>query len=1484
MIVTARISNPKNGFETTVNVILDSGSNISLMTENTAQQLNLEGTEAPFKLSGIGDVETNNTNSRYVDITVSSMDGTFSENLKGIQVIPVITNDVKAYDWRSFLSKYGIEGYPPTENGQIDLLIGWDHPYLLLHREFRGVNDQLLLIKTSLGWSGCGIVSRRQITWMKSFQVEYRNPDNNPLQSDVESGYNSELTDEGENEYDKSQMIKNLSFVAASRKEASTDIKRLIELVQNSCLYDNFPESGTTVEEDYCTQILQNTYRTENGKAYVSPLWKKGQPSGFVNNYGYALARFKSILKGMSEEHFDCIDNIFEEYITKHKVAEEVTDEVKDPWKEHAIWWAHFPTLNPNSETTPVRPVMDGKAQCINGKSINDHCFSPGPCLLTDLVEVLLRYRKYDEAFTGDISKMFLKINVPPDCKKYGRFIWCTKDRKNLRYFQFLGHVFGKVCSPTCSLYATQRNATEHADRMPRAAESVKKSTLVDDTLDSVPTEDEAVQVIKDLVEMHKHIGLEISKFATTSLNVAKRLPDSIKKSEKMLLFENFGPKEIEYAPGTVPKMPTMRALGQYHNMVEDTLGYMSYEPDKNITWTKTRCLSQAMKIFDPLGYAIPVLLETKLFMQELWRRGTEWTDTLTEGELERWQNWLQNLPLMEHLSFRRVIMPGLPSSFSTVQLHVFTDASHAAFASVAYIRITYEDDRPIYTNFIQAKNNIAPMKVKRTTPKLELMSIEQGARLAKQICGYLNIPTEDVTIWSDSKTALQWLRMDSNTLLLIVHNYCEKTKALFPIEQIRWVPGPENPADVATRPKSVPELVNLTNWTKGPDFLMDSPSEWPTLPELERTKEVMDGVKKDYKIFSASLVQVFKTRTKQKVEKDLFDTQRYRTYGKMLRTISFVLRFIGTLRKRVKVRQTGTIPVHIECETCEKEHHPLLHSLIKKGFKKSPRYFHDKHGKVQVRYETVPTDIPGITIYPRREELEEAELRLVHQHQRKYFTKEIKDILCGRDLLVSSKLCRLGAIIVPQKSCIGTEFTFNLLRLGGRVGHASHLNVKMRQPYVLHPDDEMVKKLVQHYHGTVLKHMGGVKCLMCEINRSRWIVGSIAHIKRILNECIQCRKLRPKPTIQQMAPLPSSRIPGEGEERLAPFSVTSLDAAGPWLTSQGRGKSRTKRWLIIFRCAKYGAVHLEMLHHMNTASFLKALTRFVSHCAKPKRIYCDNGTNFVRGEKEINHMWDEISQNEVEQNEHQIEFKFSPANAPHFNGLVERMVGEAKKNLLALLPTEGLTDEDLDTAFKEVQRLLNNRPLDLLSSVDPNDLEPLTPAHFMSCGNIHEDLVPPKHYLEGRETLAQSYWDLKALLDTFWTRYVRSVTPHLKEYTRWVTKRKEVKPGDVVCLLEDNPEADGHYKLGLIDSVQPGIDGLVRRVSVRVKDGKILERGLNRIYVLVPVEKLQPKGKEVSPETETKQALRRSKRIKRRQNKKKNTSLFCCTFKCNTE
>ncbi len=83
-----------------------------------------------------------------------------------------------------------------------------------------------------------------------------------------------------------------------------------------------------------------------------------------------------------------------------------------------------------------------------------------------------------------------------------------------------------------------------------------------------------------------------------------------------------------------------------------------------------------------------------------------------------------------------------------------------------------------------------------------------------------------------------------------------------------------------------------------------------------------------------------------------------------------------------------------------------------------------------------------------------------------------------------------------------------------------------------------------------------------------------------------------------------------------------------------------------------------------------------------------------------------------------EINFKFNVPLVPHHNGLVERIVGSAKRALLHVIkPEVPVTDEELLMAFAMVEAALNACLLTYVGS-DFKDLEPLTPEHFLGTSN----------------------------------------------------------------------------------------------------------------------------------------------------------------------
>ena len=79
------------------------------------------------------------------------------------------------------------------------------------------------------------------------------------------------------------------------------------------------------------------------------------------------------------------------------------------------------------------------------------------------------------------------------------------------------------------------------------------------------------------------------------------------------------------------------------------------------------------------------------------------------------------------------------------------------------------------------------------------------------------------------------------------------------------------------------------------------------------------------------------------------------------------------------------------------------------------------------------------------------------------------------------------------------------------------------------------------------------------------------------------------------MANLPKDRL----EYDKPPFSRVGVDCFGPFLVKQGR--SVVKRYGCLFTCLVMRAAHIEVVHSLDTHSFIDALHRFINRRGKPE-------------------------------------------------------------------------------------------------------------------------------------------------------------------------------------------------------------------------------------------------------------------------------------------
>ena len=116
--------------------------------------------------------------------------------------------------------------------------------------------------------------------------------------------------------------------------------------------------------------------------------------------------------------------------------------------------------------------------------SLNDAIFA-GPKLQKDLFDVLIWFRMNPIAFTCDIKEMYLQVEIEQRDCPYFRLLWRDLDSScEPDIYELSRVVFGKNSAPMEAQFVAQENARRHQDVYPSVAETVLKSTYMDDSID----------------------------------------------------------------------------------------------------------------------------------------------------------------------------------------------------------------------------------------------------------------------------------------------------------------------------------------------------------------------------------------------------------------------------------------------------------------------------------------------------------------------------------------------------------------------------------------------------------------------------------------------------------------------------------------------------------------------------------------------------------------------------------------------------------------------------------------------------------------------------------------------------------------------------------------------------------------------------------------------------------------------------------------
>ncbi|XP_059060728.1 uncharacterized protein LOC131853727 [Achroia grisella] len=384
------------------------------------------------------------------------------------------------------------------------------------------------------------------------------------------------------------------------------------------------------------------------------------------------------------------------------------------------------------------------------------------------------------------------------------------------------------------------------------------------------------------------------------------------------------------------------------------------------------------------------------------------------------------------------------------------------------------------------------------------------------------------------------------------------------------------------------------------------------------------------------------------------------------------------------------------------------------------------------------------------------------------------------------------------------------LLRLKTKIDKGTE-RYDFKYPIILPSEEPIVQRMVQQRHIT-LQH-AGVQSLMCNLRETFWIIGLRKITRKVVSNCIRCKRFKAKSCYVPTGSLPTDRM----EANMA-FETTGVDLAGPLML-----RSESKVWIVLFTCATYRAVHLELVESLSTRDFIMALRRFTARRGRVKTIYSDNGTNFRGLDNSFNTLdWNEILQFSTIT---RIKWKFLPPSAPWWGGFYERLIGTLKQILRRVLGRASLSFVELQTILCDCEATINNRPLTYISN-SQDELRALTPSMFIQpqaqCEVRDLDEIDSKS-LNVRAKHCQNIRD--AFRQRFRKEYISTlIQPRNKKYA-------QLQCGDVVLIeTEDNRRIN--WPLGIVEELYDGTDQFSRVAKVRTATGDRV-RPVQRLFPL---------------------------------------------------
>jgi len=1065
--------------------------------------------------------------------------------------------------------------------------------------------------------------------------------------------------------------------------------------------------SAAEVELDERMKVI---YVEEKGQFQMSIPWKLSRPQ-FQSNRFAVKRRQESTLRNLGAR-LENVRKIFEGYLAKGYIRRLEYWEMQET---DCRYLPFFCVIDESKDTTPVRIVWDCKA-VYDGKSLNSE-IELTPNRLQDLFKVLLRLRKYQFTVTSDVSEMFLKILMDPKDRRFHRFVFDGND------FEWNVILFGNVSSPNGSQKVLSMACELFGEKYPEAVETLTESCYMDDASDSRPTEQQALDLTNQLVEILGLCKMPVHKFYTNSLLVIRNVDPKL-LAKQITLDE----KDVHIDSGKILGMKysvedgdVLMFAGKFKSVREWTNRSALTKVEEG-HWTKRLVCRAAASIYDPHGLISPFTIRAKVIIQEIWKqKNLGWDDCLSPDLCRVWENWLEQVFEVPDIHIPRW------SKFEPkchAQLHTFCDASEEGMCCAVYLRVRKGQKTDV--TLLAAKARVSPLRAESIS-RLELCACVMGTRLLAAVKDVYPVNPDDVFFWTDSEVCLHWINTPAKSFKAYVAHRIGEIQTYTEPRQWLHVPSAENSADIGTRPITAGELKVRSLWWGGPSFLRHPIAEWPRSPVIRdiETKELKTTV----------FLNVSALRETKFVDSFEKMHPRFFSVGKIYNGLNACLKKWAYVIRAIRI--------------------------FRGGRRTDQRTLH-----------------PG--------ELDAARRHLIRQAQLEHFHQEIvllsKNSSQGK-LVTLANLPEAGRSPILQFTPFLDET--GVLRSRSRLEKGKIYGYDKTYPIILNRHSEVARLLAEEAHFRH-EHPVGRNAMKAALSSEYIILGLGKLCNQIKFRCAVCRAVRGKIAEQLQAPLPVRRL-GEklrpfantGMDFAGPFDV-KVGRGKP----RKKLYVLVLTCMAIRAVHLETTVGTDTTHVVNALSrFVDVRGLPDSITTDNQTSFQKSDKDLEEWVKTINFEQVQERLTTDRSASRGIEWIFNPPLAPHFGGVFEIMVKAMKRALQATVAHADLTEEEFRTVISKVSWMLNNRPIQPVG--DSDDFEALTPNHFLN--GAPADAVFPPDLPDKRIDLQERLKHQVEVQQHFWKRFQMEIVPLLGPRKKWKLETESIKEDAVVIEVDEN-------------------------------------------------------------------------------------------------